>query len=232
MKERKLNLPKIRLKKQDRDVDPVKRTGIYWYIFLLSNHFFRMLGLNLLTVACCATVVLAPAAVSAACKAVLMMVKGEGGLFWEDYRQEFREKLPQKLGYWVMMMLVPLSVALWCRMFGMPAEVAEWILYFGLLLSAVVQAYFFTMAAAVELPLATCMKNALLLTVLELPSTLLMLAVFAAVLVGMYLLYPYSIPLLFIVFSGTILFICQTCRAVFLKRELMLPRTGGRDVKL
>lgn len=223
---------KFRSQKGDKDAAPIKRTGLFWYIFLLTNHFFRLLGLNLLTLACCATVVLAPAALSAACKSVLMMVKGEGGLFWEDYRQEFKERFPQKLGYWLMMQLVPLALSLWSHIFGAPGAVVEWILYIGLLFSAVVQSYFFTMVAAVELPLSVCLKNALLLTVLELPTTLSLLVVFVAVLVGMYLLYPYSLILLFILFSAMILFICQQCRAVFLKRELMLPRTGGRTVKL
>lgn len=219
---------KFRRKREDQDAVPIPHRGARWYFFLLFDHFFRLMGLNILTLACCLTVVLLPAGITAACRAVLMLVRGSGGMFWEEYRAEFKNRFFAKLGIWLLMMLTPLTLAMWGRMFGLGSHITEWIIYISLLISFAAQAYFFVVIAAMDLAPVTCLTNALGLMVLEWPTTLAFIVIVVASVVLGVLLYPYSVIVLFLVFfSCTILFVCQRCLHILEKRQLLLPR-GSR----
>lgn len=220
-------LPKIRLKKTEQDAVAISHEGVKWYFFLLFNHFFRLMGLNLLTIACLLSVVLFPTGMAAACRAVLVLTKGRGGLFWEEYRLEFKDRILKKFGAWALMMLIPVALALWTRIFGLDAHISEWILYIGFLLSCAVQAYFFVVTAAMDLPLSDCLINAFALAVLEWPTTLAIAAALILTAALGILLYPYSTMVLFLLFFGCfILFVCQRGLQILRKRDLLLPRSG------
>lgn len=222
--------PKIRLKHIDQDATPIRHQGVKWYFFLLFNHFPRFLGLNILTLGCCLSIVLFPAGMSAACRATLMLARGHGGLFWEEYKLEFKDRIIGKFAFWALMMLMPLALAIWARILGLDNHVGEWVLYIGLLLSFAAQAYFFVVAAAMDLPLGSCLTNALGLMVLEWPTTLAFIAALVLMVILGFLLYPYSVVFaVLLFFSCMILFVCQRCLHIFRKRELLLPRSDSKE---
>lgn len=211
-------------KKQDPH-RPIPKDGFLWCFYLGGTHLFRFFGLNLITLLCCATIVLLPAGISAACRACAMLLRGKSGLFWEEYREEFRANVVSKFFTWLMMVLIPLGIGAWTHILGFPPSVTEGTIYILLFLSWILQAYWFNLVSLVDLPMGTQVKNAVLLMVLEWKTTLAFGLAFGVVLAAVYFLYPYSLlALFFLLFSAMILCVCQQCQRLFARRELLLPR--------
>lgn len=202
----------------------VSREGFAWCLYLMGTHLFRMVGLSCLLSLCCATVILAPAAITGAMRGFLVLLRGRGGLFWADFREEFRDQFGKKLGLWLLMMLLPVAVGLWGHMLGLSPSAVKWIIGVGALLSLVLQSYFLVMTAALELPAETVLKNAVLLLLLEWRTTIVFLVLFAAMIAAAYLTFPFCVPLLCFLLIGCImLLVCQQVRRVILRRGLYLP---------
>lgn len=212
-------------RKQQKQERPISKDGFLWCFYLAGTHLFRLFGLNLLTLLCCCTVVLTPAGITAANRACAALLHGRSGLFWEEYREEFKANFGKKLGYWLLLLAVPVGLGLWTHLLGFSEQVTEWSIYVLLALSTVLQAYFFNLTALVDLPVSTSLKNAGLLMMLEWKTTLSFLAAFALILAAVYFLFPYSVlALFFLLLSAMILCVCQQCHRVFVRRELLLPR--------
>ena len=219
-----------RKQKKQKPDRPIPKDGFLWCYYLLGNHFFRFLCMNLITILCCASVVLAPAGISAACRACAMLLRGKSGLFWEEYREEFKANFLKKLLCWAMMLMIPVSIGLWAYILGFGAKVTEWLIYVLMAVSILLQVYWFNLISLVELPLGTNVKNAVLLLILEWKTTVVFGVVLAIVTAGMYLYYPYSIVVLFsALLSAMILFISQQCLRIFTRRGLLLPRERKPD---
>ena len=211
-------------KKQKKD-RPIPKDGFLWCYYLLGNHLFRFFGFNLLALFCCATVILFPAGMSAACRACAMLLRGRSGLFWEEYRDEFKSNFLKKLGYWSMMILMPLGIGVWTNILGFSAAVTEGTICVLLFLSAILQAYWFNLIVLVDLPMSTNLKNAALLMILEWKTTLALGGLLALILVATYLFYPYSLAVLFfLLLSVMILCVCQQCQRIFARRGLLLSK--------
>jgi uncharacterized membrane protein YesL len=186
--------------------------------------------MNLLTILCCASVVLAPAGISAACRACAMLLRGKSGLFWEEYREEFKANFLKKLLCWAMMLMIPVGIGLWAYILGFGAKVTEWTIYILMAVSLLLQVYWFHLISLVELPLGTNVKNAVLLMILEWKTTVVFGVILAIVTAGVYFFYPYSLVVLFsALLSAMILFISQQCLRIFTRRGLLLPREETPD---
>lgn len=193
------------------------------YFYLLFTHFFRLFALNLLLLLCCLPVVTIPAAITGACRAVSSIIRGDSCYFWREFCEEFKTRFLSKLGYWLLLMLLPFSLMLWAHMLGGGSGVTEPVFLSAMAISILTQCYFFPLAAIVELPLGVCLKNAALLLVLEWKDTLYMLIVLAALAFLLYNLYPYSLALAAIILpSGTVLFVCRRCLNILERRHLLL----------
>lgn len=220
-----------RKQKKQKPDRPISKDGFLWCFYLGGNHLFRFFGLNLVTLLCCASVVLFPAGVSAACRACAMLLRGKSGLFWEEYREEFKANFGKKLGYWTMLLLVPVSLGLWTYILGFGEAVTEWVIYVGLAVSVLLQAYWFNLISLVDLPMGTNLKNAVLLMILEWKTTLVFALAFGGILAVMYFLYPYSLlALFFLLLSAMILCVSQQCRRIFTRWGLLLPREMKTDL--
>ena len=219
-----------RKQKKQKPDRPIPKDGFLWCYYLLGNHFFRFFGMNLITVLCCASVVLAPAGISAACRACAMLLRGKSGLFWEEYREEFKANFLKKLLCWAMMLMVPVGLGLWTYILGFGAKVTEWAIYILLAVSFLLQVYWFNLISLVDLPLGTNVKNAVLLLILEWKTTVVFGVVLATVTAGVYFLFPYSLVVLFsALLSAMILLISQQCQRIFTRRGLLLPREVKQD---
>ena len=213
-----------RKQKKQRPERPIPKDGFLWCYYLLGNHLFRFFGFNLLTLFCCATVVLFPAGMSAAFRACTMLLRGRSGLFWEEYRDEFKADFFKKLGCWIMMILIPLGLGMWTHILGFSPAVTERTICVLLFLSVIFQAYWFNLIVLVDLPVGTNVKNAFLLMILEWKTTFVFGLAFFLILVVTYLCYPYSLPVLFfLLLSVIILCVCQQCQRIFARRGLLLP---------
>ena len=220
-----------RKQKKQKPDRPIPKDGFLWCYYLLGNHLFSFFGLNLVTLLCCASVVLFPAGVSAACRACAMLLRGKSGLFWEEYREEFKADFGKKLGCWLMMLLVPFSAGLWLYLLGFGEKAAEYTIYICLAVSVLLQAYWFNLISLVDLPMGTNLKNAVLLMVLEWKTTLVFAVLFGIILTAVYFLFPYSLLVLFfLLLSARILCVCQQCQRIFSRRGLLLPREMRPDL--
>lgn len=208
----------------------ISREGFAWCLYLLGSNLLKLVWLSVVVFFCCVTVVLAPAALTGGFRALLVLLRGKGGLFWEDFREDFSDRLFKKLGMWLMMLLVPVAVGLWLYILGMDVSAVRWVILIGLLLSGVLQAYFFPMLAAMKLSLGDCLRNAFLLLILEWKTTLCFGLGLGLVAGGTYLLFPYSIPVLcFLLISCIMLLVCQQVRRIIIRRGLYLPEKNQMD---
>lgn len=208
----------------------VSREGFAWCLYLLGSNLLKMVWLSIVVFFCCATVVLAPAGLTGGYRALLVLLRGKGGLFWADFREDFADRFFKKLGLWLMMLLVPVAVGLWLYILGADASLVRWMILIGLLVSCVLQAYFFPMLAAMKLSLGDCLKNAALLLILEWKTTICFGLGLGLVAAGAYLLFPYSIPVLcFLLISCIMLLVCQQVRRIIIRRGLYLPEKNNMD---
>ena len=210
----------------------ISRTGFAWCLYLLGSNLLKMVWLSVVVTVCCCTVVLAPAAVTGGSRSLLMLLRGRGGLFWADFKEDFTDRFLKKLGYWLMMVLIPVAIGLWMYILGVAAETVRWAILVLSLFSAVLQAYFFVMVACVDLSLDKCLKNAALLLFLEWKTTLVFLVCFGAAAATVYLLFPYSIPVLcFLGFSCMMLLVTQQVRRVILRRGICQEPVWKKDME-
>ncbi len=201
----------------------ISRTGFAWCLYLVGTNLMKMVWLSVIVFLCSCTVVLAPAAITGANRSLLILLRGKGGLFWDDFREDFLDRFGKKLGYFLLMLLIPVAIGLWLYILGAGAKTARIVILVGLLVSAVVQSYFFPMLAAMKLSLGDCLKNAVLLMVLEWKTTLCFLVLYGAAGMGAFFLFPYSIPVLcFLLIGCMMLVVCQQVRRIILRRGLYL----------
>lgn len=199
----------------------ISREGFAWCVYLMGTNILRNLWLSILMALGCATVIFAPAVITGANRSILILLRGRGGLFWEDFREDFTDRFFKKLIYWLMLMLVPVAIGLWLYILGAETGLVTIVILVGLLLSLVVQTYFFVMLAALEISLSDCLKNAFLLLVLEWKTSFVFLASYAIIIVIAYLTFPYSIPVLsFYLFSCIMILTCQQVRRIIIRRGL------------
>lgn len=205
----------------ERNSKPVSRDGFAWCLYLMGTNILRNLWLSVILALGCVTVVFAPAVITGANRSILMLLRGRGGLFWEDFREDFTDRFFKKLGYWLMMMLVPVAIGLWLYILGVPAGTVTPVIFVGLLLSLVIQTYFFVMLSALEISLGDCLKNAFLLFFLEWKTSVLFGVGYALLIFVAYLTFPYSIPVLsFYLFSCIMILTCQQVRRIIIRRGL------------
>lgn len=199
----------------------ISREGFAWCLYLMGTNILRNLWLSVLLAVGCVTVVFAPAVITGANRSILILLRGRGGLFWEDFREDFMDRFFKKLGYWLMMMLVPVAIGLWLYILGAPSGTVTTVILVGLLLSLVLQTYFFVMLAALEISLTDCLKNAFLLLILEWKTSFVFFAAYAVIIFAAYLSFPYSIPVLcFYLFSCIMILTCQQVRRIIIRRGL------------
>ena len=96
----------------------ISRTGFAWCLYLAGSNLLRMVWLSVITSLCCVTVIFAPAAITGANRGLLILLRGRGGLFWEDFREDFLDRFWKKPGMWLIMMLLHIAIGRWVYMPG------------------------------------------------------------------------------------------------------------------
>lgn len=155
-------------------------------IFNLDGPFIAFLNkaadlvvLNFLYIICCIPVVTIGAATTALYYVTLRMAKNEEGYITKDFFRSFKENFRQATIIWLILLCLGIVFGgeffIINRMEGTVAFVIECILCLGILLFAFEMLYAFPVLSRFENTIKNTMKNALFISILQIPKTLAML---------------------------------------------------------
>lgn len=172
---------------------PEDVTGKCFYY--LRYHFVELLGVNVLFVLCCLPIVTIPAACCGLSAVMTRLVREEPVALWSTFFREFKTDFEKRLVLWILMGIVPFSLAFYTTWFGWDRDgtVTRLICLTVLFL---IQRYWYTCMALIEGTPLTNLKNAVLLMAVEWKTTLSVLFT-AGVLYGACFLFPlYGFPVM------------------------------------
>lgn len=98
--------------------DAVPNRGFKRYLFILSNHFFRLMSLNLLFLLFCLPIFTIPASLCALTKVLMILYHTGTCSPYEDFWAEFKQKFVGRLLFVFLLCFFPLSVSYWCFLLG------------------------------------------------------------------------------------------------------------------
>ena len=178
---------------------PAPQTGWARFFYLIGTFFWKLVGLNLLTVVFSVPVITMPAAICAAFRVCILLIRNGNVFLWSDFWEEFRRSFMKSLltglaasavlfgGYFLMSLGAGnASLPLWSLLF--------WV--FGICLtffSITWGCYTHALIAVSDQKLPVIMKNALLLIPIRPGHAL---AVFAVVIIMLFIttvLFPLSL---------------------------------------
>lgn len=102
-----------------RDVtDAVPNRGFKRYLFILSNHFFRLMSLNLLFLLFCLPIFTIPASLCALTKVLMILYHTGTCSPYQDFWSEFKQKFLGRLLAVFLLFFFPLSASYWFFILG------------------------------------------------------------------------------------------------------------------
>lgn len=198
---------------------PAPSSGYKRYFYILYTHFFKLVGLNFLTILFAVPLVTAPAALSAADRVYILLLKNGNCFLWQDFIKEFREELIRLIlpgmmfalilfsGYFFMSLGKGNSVYLgWSSLFWMV----------GILLTVLGLSwgrYTLVLAAMQSLSIRKLMKNDVLLCAINPARAVLTAAVIVAAIFAAAVLMPVSLAVIAVIWVAFIQF--TTCFIVY-----------------
>lgn len=189
--------------------DPPPSGGVKLYLYLLHNHFWKLMKLNLLFVLFSLPVLTLPASLTAANRVCIKLVRDGNVFLWSEFWSEFKSSYAKSLCialptvgllFWSVALVVTggSGGAVGTVMLVVAAALAV----FALLWSA----YAFVLLALLDIPTKAVVRNAFYLMFLGLPYSLgVLLAQLVALVLGI-LLYPFSILLLILILPALLMF--------------------------
>ena len=198
---------------------PAPSGGSRRYFYILYTHFFKLVGLNLLTLLFSLPVVTAPAALCAADRVYLLLLKDGNCFLWQDFIKEFREEAFRLILPGILFALILFSGYFFMSLGKGNAVYFGWSSLFwmlGILLTALGLAwgrYTLVLAALQPLPVRKLMKNAALLCTMNPARAVLVAAVIAAAVFAAAVLMPVFLAAMALVWVAFIQF--TTCFIVY-----------------
>lgn len=198
---------------------PAPSRGFKRFIYILYTHFYKFVTLNALTLLFSLPLITAPAAVCAADRVYVLLIKNGNCFLWHDFTKEFKEDvwkmLPPGLLFALMLFAGYFFMSLGKGNASYPfRSMLLWLL--GILLTVAGLSwgrYTFALTTVQALPVTVLMKNAILLCLVKplraaAVTALILLSLFAAA-----ALFPLSVFVLAAV--GVALVQYSTCFIVF-----------------
>ena len=155
-------------------------------IFGLDSPFMRFLSLvadlmllNLLTILCCLPVITAGASFTALYYCCLKIRRNEEGYITRMFFKSFRQNLVQSIPLWLIFLVVAAGYAYDFRAAN-EGIIPRWVFYAGtaaFVLFSIVYIWVFPLLSRFDNPCGVTVKNAAVVSVTRLPSTIVMLAV-------------------------------------------------------
>lgn len=199
--------------------------GIKRFWFLTVNHFSRLVVLNLLFLLCCLPVVTIPAALAGMSRILMNLVREGTAFEWQDFFKEFKTDYLRRLLIWLPMGVITGLLLLFPGIpGGAPLLLGLGILVFIALLY--VQSYWFPMMVLLDTSASACLKNAVILTLVEWKCNIKLLLPIGLML-ALIMLLPYTIMILL---TGTVFIQLLAC--IFtnevIQRRIILPYLAGK----
>lgn len=205
--------------KNKRDlIDAVPNKGFKRYLFILSNHFFKLISLNLLFLFTCLPIITIPAAIFALTKVVMILYHTGTCSIYADYWMEFKKGFFQRIIPVFLLIFFPISISAWFFILGY----SNFGIGIGIILIPVcylMLSYFIPLTVSNELTINKNLKESFLMIFSNWRKSFKL--IIAPILLYIFSLYslPYTaIPGLFIVFSAGQLFACY-----ILEENIKLP---------
>jgi uncharacterized membrane protein YesL len=190
--------------KQNSDNARKRQAKAYGMMLSISARLWELFSLNLLFIIFCIPVVTVPASLSALSKTLLNIVRGKDAGIWSEFRTEFKTDFFKSLLAGLVMGALGAALGLIgyaVMSFGgfIGALGVAWLIVLGSLWYFA-GCYLFALIALVDITPAQCLRNALLLSLIELKHNLLLLFPLG-LMVAVVLLVAVSLPLLLIMFA-------------------------------
>ncbi len=165
------------------------------------SKFTDCICLSLMFLVCCIPIFTIGTAMSSLYYAVYKVVRHDRGYIFQEYVSAFRENFKQTVPVW--MLVLAIGAWLGADMYVVfrftppesPLRLLSYLFLMGIFVLLAWMAYLFPYMARFENTRKACMKNAILMAVSHLPTTVAVLAVAAAALFGMYMVFPFIIML-------------------------------------
>ena len=184
---------------EDIDLKDLNSAQLYW--FVLKNYFWRLILLNILFVASCIPIITIPASFSAVSRVCMKYLMGQHVELVKDYFSEWRNTIWSS---WVilicgMVMLVMLGLACMAYYFLLDGIAVCIFLVICLLLALwvfSVLCYAFSIQAAMTLGIGKVIRNAVLMSVTEIKTTVILITLPGVIYFLCALFFPLTLPLL------------------------------------
>lgn len=178
---------------------PMPEGGIRRYLLLLTTHFWKLIGLNLLFVVFSLPVITLPAALCAMDRVCMLLIRDGHCFWWQDFIQEFKRSFKRSLlpalgfflllffGYYAMSLgLTNAALPLWSLIF--------WAIGIGCTIVSICWGqYFFALVSLVDQNNRRILKNAWLLCMIQPNKALTVLGLVLAEVAVIALLMPISL---------------------------------------
>ena len=148
-------------------------------VMTFLNKAADLVILNILYLICCIPIVTIGAATTSLYYVSLRMAKEEEGYVTKDFFRSFKENFKQSTVIWLILLSIGIVVGgefiLINRMEGSFVPVVQCIVYIGVLLFSFEFLYVFPVLSRFENTIKNTMKNALFISILQIPKTLVIL---------------------------------------------------------
>lgn len=185
------------------------RKGIGLLLEIFVQEFFHVAGVNALFVICSIPIITMPGAYAAMTRVNGYYVQELPCNQWKTFFQAFREEWKRSLPLGLFLLLVPfglilLAFELMTNMWNMVHYLLLGLCLFSAALLILVSYYFFPLLTWTHLSVKDALRNAFLLSIVQLPRNLLMLAFHTVIFCVVIYYFPMSTPYLALCVFGSI----------------------------
>jgi len=174
---------------------PSPSSGWERYKFVVQNHFWKLIKVNLLFVLFSLPVFTLPGSMAGMTSVLMCLVRDGNTLMWQDFWREFKADFPRRIIVFFFLAFFPSGAAYLLRRAGASTAASA----LSSLLSAfiyVIESYWYPMIVKLDISVWNALRNAALLVPIEWKSSLVLFGI--GLLFGAFSvwLYPWSLPIL------------------------------------
>lgn len=185
------------------------RKGVFLLLEIFAQNFFHITGVNALFLICSIPIVTMPGAYAAMTRVNGFYVQEQACSHWTEFFRVFREEWKRSLPVGLVLLLAPFALALVCfELMTNMWNAAHYLLLTAALVSTamllMIRYYFFPLLTWTHLSVGEALRNAFLLSIVQLWPNLLMLAFHAVLFCAVVYYFPMSTPYLALCVFGSV----------------------------
>lgn len=191
-------------------IDGVPKEGFKRYLFILSNHFFNLMTLNLLFLFTCLPIITIPASIFALTKVTMILYHTGTCSLYSDYWMEFKRDFFKRIIVVFLLIFSPISMSAWFFILGY-SSIGIGVGIILLPVYYLTLTYFIPLAASNEETISKNIKESFLVVLNNWKRSLRLLFVPILLYTLSFYFLPYTAIIgIFILFSAGQLFVCYT----------------------